>query len=400
MISVKEAENIVLAEAKSFGEELIHFREIVGRVLSQPVFADRAFPPFDRVSMDGIAIDFNSFASGQRSFHIERVHAAGDSAVTLSNAQNCIEVMTGAVCPLGCDTVIRYEDLEINGDVAIIQIDDVRQTQNVHPKGSDKQPGDILIKPNCIIQAEHVALIATVGMTNIPVYTLPKVVLVSNGDELVEINETPTPHQIRKSNVHAIRALLEQWKIQPEMRHFKDDAEQIENQLKQLFVANDVLILSGGVSMGKFDFIAPALEKIGVKMLFHKVQQRPGKPFWFGKHSNGTLVFAFPGNPVSTHMCALRYFIPWLRQSVSLHPSNEIEAILADDFQFKPPLHYFLQSKICFQNGQVVATPIAGHGSGDLANLSAVDGFLELPADRISFDKGEIFPFWPLNSTI
>ncbi len=167
-----------------------------------------------------------------------------------------------------------------------------------------------------------------------------------------------------------------------------------KNQLKRCIDEYDVIILSGGVSMGKFDYVPPALNKLAVKKLFHKVQQRPGKPFWFGTHKSGKLVFAFPGNPVSTFMCFQRYFLPWLKKCLEIK-TNKAYAILNEDFSFKPALQYFLQVKLLInQKGELTATPLEGNGSGDFANLLQTDAFMELPLERNEFKKGEVFRIW------
>ena len=156
----------------------------------------------------------------------------------------------------------------------------------------------------------------------------------------------------------------------------------------------DVIILSGGVSEGKFDYIPKALDECGVKKLFHKVQQRPGKPFWFGKNDKGVLVFALPGNPVSAFMCLHRYLLSWLEKSLGVRKQN-LYAVLNEDFTFTPKLQYFLQVKLHVdQKGCLIATPVEGNGSGDFANLAATNAFMELPLERNNFTKGEVFKIW------
>jgi molybdopterin molybdotransferase len=155
---------------------------------------------------------------------------------------------------------------------------------------------------------------------------------------------------------------------------------------------HDIVVLSGGVSKGKFDFVPNALERLGVKKIFHQVNQRPGKPFWFGKSEKQT-VFALPGNPVSTYLCFYRYIKPWLEQCLGL-PALKKQAILATDFTFKPSLTYFLQVSVKYEQGKLLAYPDAGGGSGDFVNLKEVDGFLELQADRSDFKAGEIFNYY------
>jgi molybdopterin molybdotransferase len=178
------------------------------------------------------------------------------------------------------------------------------------------------------------------------------------------------------------------------LHHVADDEKEIEPALQNILGTSNVMILSGGVSKGKFDFVPKALENIGVKKIFHQVSQRPGKPFWFGTTSTGKVVFALPGNPVSTYMCFYKYVKPWVFKSLGIK-STEYTAILANEYTFQPSLTYFLQVKIVMENGKLVAYPDAGGGSGDFANLGEVDGFLELPADRSEFNKSEVFPFIP-----
>jgi molybdopterin molybdotransferase len=147
--------------------------------------------------------------------------------------------------------------------------------------------------------------------------------------------------------------------------------------------------------MGKFDYVPAALEALQVAPLFYKVQQRPGKPFWFGAHPEGPLVFALPGNPVSGFMCIHRYFLPWLRASLGVAPEAALYAVLDEDFSFAPPLQYFLQVTLrSSPQGQLLATPVAGNGSGDFANLVDTDAFMELPAERDNFKQGEVYRVW------
>jgi molybdopterin molybdotransferase len=393
LITVKEASEIVLNNVQDFGIEEVSLEQSINRVLKENLYAERDFPPFTRVSMDGIAIQFETFEKGQRIFLIEGLQAAGSPQKTLENKANCLEVMTGAVLPNNTDTVIRYEDVEIKNGKARINIDDVRLTQNAHQKGSDRKAGDILVKSGKIISPAEIGVAATIGKTHLKVAKTPKVVIISTGDELVEISENPLPHQIRKSNVHNLWATFLRWGIYAEKKHLNDEKEEIRKGLKDCLENFDVIVMSGGVSKGKFDFIPEILEELKVQKLFHRVRQRPGKPFWFGRSPNETIVFAFPGNPASTFMCANRYFRPWLRSSLGLESFEYQYAVLEQNFEFKPDLTYFLQVKITYQkDGRISAKPIMGKGSGDLANLADADGFMELPKGQNSFKKGDAYP--------
>ena len=374
----------------------------LGRVLKEEILADRDFPPFDRVSMDGIAINYAAFKKGKSSFVIENIQAAGAKQLALKNPQHCIEVMTGAVLPINTDTVIPYELVEIKDKQATIITDKVYQTQNIHKKGLDRKQYDVLVKKNNIISSAEIGVLATVGKSMVKVAKNPKVMIVSTGDELVEVDQNPLNYQIRRSNVYTLAALLQELNIEVETTHINDDKAILKQKIEGFLYDFDVLLFSGAVSKGKFDFLPEILEELGVNKLFHKVKQRPGKPFWFGtigddsdkikgEKINKTTIFAFPGNPVSTFVGCLKYFYPWFQKSIGIIEKN-VNAMLSEDFTFKPELTYFLQVSIQNQNGQLIATPVKGKGSGDLANLADADGFLELTADKIEFKKGEVFP--------
>lgn len=397
MTTVEQATEIVLSTAFSFENESVPLAESVGRVLREDLLADRDFPPFDRVMMDGIAISQKKFAAGQRSFKVEKLQAAGAPLQHLRSSDNCLEVMTGAMRPYGTDAVIRYEDVEIKDGMATIQIDEVKPWQNLHMQGSDRVANSAIAKAGCIISAAEIGVAATVGKAEIEVAKMPKVVVISTGDELVEISEKPLPHQIRRSNAHQLAAAIGNWNVEADLLHLEDNPEHIRAVLSEAIKKYDAILMSGGVSMGKLDFIPKVLAELGVEKLFHKVAQRPGKPFWFGKTEQlKTLVFAFPGNPVSSFMCLNRYFKPWLRASLGLTPFEERHAILSKDFHFKPDLTYFLQVKTSNgKDGRLVGTPFEGRGSGDLANLVETDAFLELPQGRNDFKAGEVFPLIP-----
>ncbi len=395
MISVQEALEVVLQHSIKTSLESVPYIESIGRVLAEDLSADRDFPPFDRVMMDGIAISFDSFNTGQRTFEIEAIQAAGETQKVITSPDNCLEVMTGSTLPIGVDTVIRYEDLTIQNGKATIQVDTIKKGQNIHLKGKDRLKGDLLITQNNVISPAEIGIMASLGKSNVYVKKNPSVVAISTGDELVKVSETPLPHQIRRSNVQTIAALLKKYHIQPDLLHIDDNEDAIRLEIEKCLKKYDVLILSGGVSMGKFDFIPKVLSELGVKKCFHKVKQRPGKPFWFGVHPLGKVVFALPGNPVSTFMCSLKYVCPWIEKSLDINTSPAY-AILQEDINFKPDLTYFLQVKIHISNtGQYIAYPVKGKGSGDLANLADADGFLELPPNSTHFKKGTAFPVYP-----
>lgn len=391
MISVAEAERIVLEQHINWGVEEVPLAEAMGHTLREPLEADRDFPPFTRVSMDGIAIRHAAFAAGVREFPIQATQAAGEPPLTLQMPEGCIEIMTGAALPEGADTVIRYEDLEIVDGRARLLIEEVKPGQNAHLQGLDRRRGSEIVPAGRLITAAEIGIAATVGKAKLRVARLPQTAVIATGDELVGITEHPLPHQIRMSNVHQILALLRDRKVPASYFHLKDNRPDLKERLADILEKQDVLILSGGVSKGKFDYVPEVMEELGVNRLFYKVQQRPGKPFWFGRSPAGQVVFALPGNPVSAFSGMHRYVLPWLRQNLGLPALPEEFARLGDDFSFKPRLTYYLQVKLRNEKAVLTAYPIKGKGSGDLANLADTDGLLELPEDRTDFKAGEVF---------
>ena len=390
MISAKEALKTVLNSAQDFGVEEIPFLKSMGRILKEEIVADRDFPPFNRVSMDGIVIDYQQFKNGRRVFKIEGIQAAGSKQISLKNPKNCIEVMTGAVLPNKANTVIRYEDVTLENGIATINIDLIKEGQNSHNQGKDRKVNDLLITQNTKISAAEMGVLATVGKSVVKVAKQPKVMIVSTGDELVAVDQIPLEHQIRRSNVFTLVSLLERLNISSETTHISDDKLIIKSKIESYLQEYDVVLFSGAVSKGKYDFLPEIFEELKVYKKFHKVMQRPGKPFYFGKTDTCT-VFGFPGNPISTFMNCLAYFYPWYYRSVGLEIIEET-AILGKDVSFVPNLDYFLQVALENKSGNLVAFPITGNGSGDLTSLVNADAFIQLPNDKIKFKKGAIFP--------
>lgn len=389
MISVEEATSIINSNLLAPTLAKVALQNSVNRVLAEEIYADRDLPPFDRATMDGIAIPFGSMTE-RSSFAIQGVQAAGEARQKLSTPFNAIEIMTGAMLPEGTDTVVPYEQIEMANRIANLHpAAKINKGQNVHLQGSDVKKGQRILKRNVILSPAEIALLASVGKSEVTVFDFPTIAIVSTGNELVDIDATPLPYQIRKSNGYALQASLKQMNYESELFHLPDDKTILERELLHILDKHTIVILSGGVSKGKFDFVPQVLENLGVKKQFHQVAQKPGKPFWFGT-ANSKFIFGLPGNPVSTYLSFYRYIQPWLMKSIGIDLQME-KAILTNDYAFQPLLTYFLQVKVKNENGQLVAYPNTGGGSGDFANLVEVDGFLELPRERSEFKKGEVF---------
>lgn len=398
MITVQEAESLIMKTASLWPATTVPLVEATGRILREPVKADRDFPPFDRVAMDGIALAHAQWAAGHRRFAVQGRQMAGAPPLTLGEGAVCCEIMTGAMLPAGADTVIRYEDIsteEVEGQMwATLTLDTLDPGHHVHRQASDRQAGDELLRPGIRLSPAEIAVAASVGKPQLKVSSLPRVAVVSNGDELVPVEAQPQAHQIRRSNGVTLQAALRELGIDANIFHLPDHPKAIERGLAQILGTHDVIILSGGVSKGKADFVPETLAMLKVEQHFHQVQQRPGKPFWFGTGHQNQIVFALPGNPVSTFVGYYRYIRPWLMACLGVAP-KPLAACLAAPFTFAPNLTYFLQVQVSTnEDGVLLADPVPGGGSGDFANLLSCDGFVELPTGRSQFAAGETFPLY------
>jgi len=375
MISPSEAHRIILLHARLLPIESIPLPSAVGRVLREDLINDRDQPPFNKTLMDGIAISYETWGRGNRTFGIEAIIAPGIAPKSLNNPANCVRIMTGAVIPKGCDSVIPVEQIFIEGDTA--QCKDwtiIKKGQFIRPQASDGKKGECLLKSGSRLWAPHIGIAASIGKSKIKVSALPKIAMISTGDELVDINKPVKQFQTRLSNSYAIQALLHQAQLaKVEIFHLKDNEKTMLENIKKLLFKFDILILSGGVSMGEFDYVPGVLQKAGIKQLFHKVSQKPGKPFWFGISKMKKAVFALPGNPLSTQLCAYRYIIPYLQKASGLKVSQEM-ITLTDKINIQSDLSHFLP----VYQGKLVSTG----GSGDFAALAEADGFIEYESHK------------------
>lgn len=395
MLSVAQAENLILKSVKTFPAVRVSLSESFGRILRENIFADRDLPPFDRVAMDGIAVDFASWQKGRREFAVENVQKAGAPVLKLRDPKNCIEVMTGAVLPLGCSCVVPVENVEFKDGKAVLRESfKIPRMLNVHGRGSDYKKGSLLLKEGSRLSSPQIAVAASVGKSGILVAEAPRIAVVATGDELVGVERPVRPFQIRQSNAYALHAALALYGgCRVRRFHLRDDKKVMSRRLKQILKEFDVLLLSGGVSRGKFDYVPEVLDALGVKVLFHKVKQRPGKPFWFGQTQEGKPVFALPGNPVATQVCLYRYVIPYLNKAAGSAAQN-VSVLLDRDVPSKTALTHFLPVKVRWQEGCLIAAPVPISGSGDYASLAQSDGFVELGADTERFAKGNVVRFY------
>ncbi len=391
MISIAQARELMHLHRFEPEVEHVTLQRALGRVLAVDVFSDRALPPYDRVSMDGIAVAAADLDLGIRTFRREARQFAGEPALLRSDEKgSCIETATGAVLPNNCDTVIPYEALIESGDEFILREDaSVRPLQNVHKTGSDLASGERILPLGSEIHAATIAALASVGYAQVPVFSLPRTAVVSTGDELVAVEQLPLAHQIRQSNAHTIQSLLEPLGIHAIHFHLDDDRHAMLNWLNTHQHRFDLIIFSGGVSMGKKDFLPEVLAEIGVEKHFHKISQRPGKPLWFGSKNN-LHVFGLPGNPVSTFISMIMHVRPWIASSSHFATAETNSVLLGESLDFTPELTLFQPVILKNESGCLHAFPVRGNGSGDYHSLLQCTGVIELPANRTHFERGEI----------
>lgn len=398
MLTTTEASCAIAAEMPVFGAETVNLDAAIGRVLRQSVTAERDQPPFDRVTMDGIAIRVADVTGGSLRFGIQGTQHAGDPVQTLAEGAHCIEVMTGCVLPIDSDAVIPVERIEVSkAYVTIEPAYAIEERQFIHSQGSDYQAGHELLRPGSRISAMDVAIIASCGLPSVSVSRLPVVRVISTGNELVPAGASSiAAHQIRLSNGPAVVAMLAQNGFPNAVHeHLLDEPDVMGERLAALLNTSDILVLSGGVSMGKADFVPGVLRELGVREVFHKVSQRPGKPLWFGSGPGKQVVFALPGNPVSTMVCCRQYVIPALGQASKEPPIAAQSVCLAEDLVFKPDLTAFLPVCVGIEDGTNIATLAPTNTSGDFAALHGTTGYVELAQNQSDFRSGAVLPFHP-----
>ncbi|MBF0384582.1 MAG: molybdopterin molybdotransferase MoeA [Candidatus Omnitrophica bacterium] len=428
MISVKQADSILNKNLSRLPENEIGLNYASGKVLKEDIRADRDFPPFDRVMMDGIAIKMSSKINKNTAFKIQGIQVPGKKPLKLKNLRlGCIEVLTGAVLPQNCNCVIPYEDIVIKNKTALLKDKiKIRKWQFVHKKGADAKKGIVVLEKGQIFNTPRIAIAASVGKTKVKVTVLPKIAVISTGDELVPAHRKPDQFQIRQSNIHAIQAAITDINDCDERFsncfHLKDKKEKIKSTLNKLLQKYDILIVTGGVSMGKFDYLPEAIKESGINILFHKVSQRPGKPLLFAKTKEGKAIFGLPGNPVSSQVCLYRYVIPFIKRSLGITPKiiyaninlanipksnlclfipakilSSPEGLLQNNNLRHPELSegslcqldsssfgLRMKKKKAFRNitkHSFVAQPLQSNNSGDMLSLAKSDGFVEIPSN-------------------
>ncbi len=393
MTDVSQAEALVFERMPAWPSVRADIAASHGRILRESIVAERDQPPFDRVMMDGIAIAWADWSAGTRSFEPIGTQAAGSPELTLQAPGQCVEIMTGAMRPGGTDTIIPVERIRREGSSKlVVNATDVERGQFIHPQGSDRRKGVTLLEPGIRIGATEVAVIAGAGYSDVAVTALPRVAVISTGDELVGTGEPIARFQIRSTNEFSIEASLALAGL-AEVRRERliDDEGEILDAVEDLHHDHDALILSGGVSMGQFDFVPAVLQQLGAQVVFHGVKQRPGRPLLFATSRDAKPIFGLPGNPVSALVCLTRYVVPAFRRAAGLADTTTEHAVLTKPVSRSSKLTYFMPVELGWDDqGRQTAEPKPTNTSGDFISLAVTDGFVELPKGREKDPEGTV----------
>lgn len=396
-IDVAEAAALVASRLPDYPAVEIALADAQGCILREDLHAERDQPPFHRVTMDGIAIRQAGLAAGHRRFRIGGTQAAGAAALALGADDACVEIMTGAMLPDDADTIVPVERIDVSDGCATLEAGYVPEAgQFIHRRGSDHSGGEVILESGVRIGVPEMPVLTVAGKATVRVAQWPRVAVVSTGDELVDIGVPMADFQIRSSNDWAIAAALHRRGCDRITRaRLPDDLAAMRTAVKALHDENDVLVLSGGVSMGKYDYVPQIMTELGVELVFHKVLQRPGLPMWFGVSAANKPVFALPGNPVSSLVCFIRYACPALLESLGARPFEPPCVKLAAPFRFEPDLTCFLPVVLQHTNeGEQLAVAQPTNTSGDFVGLAGSDGVVELARGQAEFPAGFAAPFY------
>ncbi len=393
LIDTAAADHLIAQALTGFPSERIALRDSAGRVLRQAVRAETAQPPFDRVMMDGIALRWQ--AALPKRLRISGAQMAGEVGQVLSSPDHCIEVTTGAVLPEGCDCVVPVEQTRRDGgSVVLAEGYDPAQNQFIHRRGVDCAEGAIVLEAGVRIGGPEMSMLASNGVATVEVARVPRIAIIATGDELVLVEAPLRPGQIRRSNDLALTAALSVAGFNGiSLHHVQDDRDAVSRVLEATLRTHDVLVLSGGVSMGQRDYVPECLALLGVRRVLHGIAQRPGKPMWFGTGPDNQAVFALPGNPVSSLVCMTRYVRPALMRASGLAVRSEYARVSGHAGR---PLRLarFLPVRLeSDPSGSLLAQAQGWSNSGDFTALGGTHGIVELPPERSIADSAPVRVF-------
>lgn len=390
MITVKEARKILAEKRISRRTKTLPIAKSVGMFCSKNIVSPISVPSFDNSAMDGYALAFDDLKS---EMEISGEVKAGDSSINQLKTGTAVRIFTGAPIPEGADTIVKQEIVTIQKGKFVVDPSQVKQGEFVRKAGSQCQKGQEVLLSGTEISSGTVALLASLGIREVEVYDKPKVGVILTGDEVVDSDQELQLGQIYDANGPMLCTALLQLGIEVEfVEKVKDEAEALEDAIKSLLEKVDILILSGGISVGDYDFVRPALQNLGVKELFYKVAQKPGKPLYAGTLGSKT-IFALPGNPSSSLSCFRIYVSPFIRQFFGADHAFETQFKfpLAESFQNDSSLTFFLKCEL--KAGEIHL--LRGQESFNLIAFNKATGLVEIPVSDQKYQKDQVFNYYP-----
>ncbi len=396
MITFEEALKISLDQAVTFGVESISFEEAPGRVLAREVTSDLDIPPFNKSAMDGYACRMEDLAGPMKVIEVIR---AGIPPVRVIAAGTCSQIMTGAIIPEGADTVIKVEETVSRNaddhDQKEVRFTGDKTAANICWRGEDLKAGETVLQSGTLLDARHVPILATVGSVFVDVYKTPSVGVLSTGTELVEPGETPGISQIRNTNAYQMIAQLTRMGIDCDYYGIAVDDEDItRSMIAEALNNNDILILSGGISMGEFDFVPAVLESLGIKVAFKQVAIQPGKPTLFGT-AKQKFVFGLPGNPVSSYFILDLLVKPFIYKCMGCNWNPPVLRLRAGERMTRKKSNRLSWMPVRIDQEGLVYQ-VEYHGSAHIFSLQLADGIIPVPIGKTIIEEGEFVDVRPL----
>jgi len=392
MLTYEEARRKVIEQiGKKHGpraSSTVSVWDALGLVLAQEVKTDREYPPFDRSTRDGYAVRSAEASPGKELPCVGEIKA-GDTVTKPLATGTCVQIMTGAAVPLGADAVVMIEQTQRNGDVVRFGRT-AQRGQNIVPRGSEAEAGETVLQPGTRLGYAELAIAAQVGAARLQCASRPDVAILSTGDEVVLVDEEPGEFQIRNSNSVSLAAQVRIAGGEPVVLGNAADRVEVLGEKISEGLKEDALVLSGGVSMGKYDLVEKVLKAMGAEFFFDAVAIRPGKPAVFGI-CQGKPVFGLPGNPVSTMVTFELFVAPAidLLSGAEARPLPFVEARLSETVKEKPGLTHFLPARVDWSAATPEVNVLPWQGSGDIAALARANCFLVVPAEKETLESGE-----------
>jgi len=392
MISVQEAKKIISENVSSLEPVTLFLQESAGLILAEDVYALMDIPAFPQSSMDGYAFSFEGWKKHKR-LKIAGEVAAGSKETFTLEPKNTVRIFTGAAVPAGADTVIMQEKIQVENGELKIEDETLQQGNSVRLKASEIKAGELALGKESLLSPAAIGFLAGIGITEVKVYPNPSITIVITGDELQQPGEPLQLGQVYESNSFALKAVLQQLHMESiQILYATDKPEIVTGTLKKALEKSDVVLLTGGISVGDYDFVLQAATECGVEKLFHKIKQRPGKPLYFGKKGN-KLVFGLPGNPSSVLTCFYQYVVPALEKSAKRKTILQtVRAPLSRSFQKAQGLTHFLKGRY----DDNFATPLDAQESYRLSSFAKANCLIQVDEEITFLSEGELVTIYLL----